>query len=210
MTGSALCHRKFVDQGWAAVIAGGVGLIAAVGGAVVGGLAAVRGARIGAETNAAAVLAQSRLQMEGARDQWVRQERQRAYLQVMDCYSLFNRECVQYRDQLKDGRPLGEDVLESYTSTFIALTGACAHLALLGPDSVHAAGGAVRAKAGNFVGTIRFWNEDLTEALDGDPQHDHDALTNDWWDILAEEGASMKQAYQAFLVTGQGELLRAP
>ncbi|MFF3735522.1 hypothetical protein ACFYXM_36000 [Streptomyces sp. NPDC002476] len=199
-----------MDQGWAAVIAGGVGLISAVGGAVVGGMAAVRGARIGAETNAAAVLAQSRLQMEGARDQWVRQERQKAYLQVMDCYSLFNRECVQYRDQLKDGRPLGEDTVESYTSTFIALIGACSHLALLGPDSVHAVGGAVRAKAERFVATVKFWNEDLTEALNEDPQCDLGALTSDWWDVLAEDGALMKQAYQTFLITGQRELLRAP
>jgi hypothetical protein len=198
-----------VDQGWAAVIAGGVGIISAVGGALVGGMAAVRGARIGAETNAAAVLAQSRLQMEGARDQWVRQERQKAFLQVMDCYSLFNRECVQYRDQLKDRRPLNEDTVESYKSTFIALTGACSHLALLGPDSVHAVGGAVRERADRFVTTIKIWNEDLTEALNEDPQRDLDALTSDWWDALAEDGALMKQAYQTFLITGQRELLRA-
>ncbi|MFD7234947.1 hypothetical protein ACFWAT_06515 [Streptomyces syringium] len=181
-----------------------------MGGAIVGGRAAVRGARIGAETNAAAVLAQSRLQTEGARDHWVRQERQKAYLQVMDCYSLFNRESVQYRDQLKDGRTLDEDMVESYTSTFIALTGTCSHLALLGPDSVHAAGAAVRAKAEGFVATIKIWNEDLAAALGEDPQRDLDAFTNGWWDVLAEDGALMKQAYRSFLITGQRELLRAP
>ncbi|MFJ4152998.1 hypothetical protein ACIP10_36255 [Streptomyces galbus] len=71
-------------------------------------------------------------------------------------------------------------------------------------------GGAVRAKAERFVATINIWNEDLTEALSDDPQRDLDALTSDWWDVLAEDCALMKKAYRTFLITGQCELLRAP
>jgi hypothetical protein len=77
-----------VDQGWAAVIAGIAGLVGAVVGALAGGHAAVRGARIGAEVNAAAVRAQVRDQAALAQQQWVRQERQKACLQVMDVYAV--------------------------------------------------------------------------------------------------------------------------
>jgi hypothetical protein len=77
-----------VDQGWAAVIAGIAGLVGVVVGALAGGHAAVRGARIGAEVNAAAVRAQVRDQAALAQQQWVRQERQKACLQVMDVYAV--------------------------------------------------------------------------------------------------------------------------
>ncbi|MFJ3882396.1 hypothetical protein ACIPW5_33745 [Streptomyces sp. NPDC090077] len=197
-----------MDQGWAAVLAGGVGILSAVGGALVGGLAAVRGARIGAETNAAAVLAQGRLQAAGAHDLWVRQERQKAYLQVMDCYSQFNRACVQYRDQLKETRPLDDPTMDLYVKTLITFMSSCSHLALLGPASVQVAGAAVRTQAERFVGTIRLWNDELAEGLADDSQADLADITDVWWDILAEDGSAMRAAYLEFLQAGQNELLR--
>ncbi|WP_327250240.1 hypothetical protein [Streptomyces sp. NBC_01244] len=185
-----------------------MGLLSAVGGALVGGLAAVRGARIGAEVNAAAVLAQGRLQAAGALEQWVRQERQKACLQVMDCYGQFSRECVQYREQLKESRPLDEPTLDSFTAALAALVGACSHLALLGPTSVQAAGGVVRAKAEGFRSTLMLWNEELAEALLVVPQPDLTEITGVWLDILVENGGAMNAAYLEFLHTGQTELLR--
>ncbi|MFD9538344.1 hypothetical protein [Streptomyces sp. NPDC060010] len=197
-----------MDQGWAAILAGGVGLLSAVGGALVGGLAAVRGARIGAETNAAAVLAQGRLQATGALEQWARQERQKACLQVMDCYSQFSRECARHRDQLKESRALDDSTLDSFAATLTTLNGVCSHLALLGPTPIQIAGATLRAKAESLSSTLRTWNEELTEALAEQPNPDLAHIRTVWQDILTDDGRAMKLAYHEFLHTGQTELLR--
>lgn len=72
-----------MDQGLAAVVAAGVGLVGAVGGAVAGGWAAIRGARDAAERTAAATLEQARRQAESERAQWLRQERLQIYTDYM-------------------------------------------------------------------------------------------------------------------------------
>ncbi|MFI5867662.1 hypothetical protein [Streptomyces sp. NPDC051546] len=126
----------------------------------------------------------------------------------MDCYNQFSRECVQYRDQLRESRALDDSTLTSFTATLTTLIGACSHLALLGPMSVQAAGGTLRAKAQSFEATLRLWNEELVEALAQEPQPDLAEITTSWLDILADDGNAMKAAYHEFLHTGQNELLR--
>ena len=68
-----------MDQGAAALIAGMAGMIGALGGALAGGVAAVRGARVGAETTAAAALQQIQDQAVTEHQQWLRGQRQQAY-----------------------------------------------------------------------------------------------------------------------------------
>ncbi|MDH6590090.1 hypothetical protein M2161_009281 [Streptomyces sp. SAI-133] len=193
-----------MDQGWAAVIAGGVGLVGAVVGALVGGLAAVRGARIGAEMNAAAVREQVRDQAALELQHWVRQERQKACLQVMDMYAVFNSESVRRREEMEAGTVLDEASLQSYADHSINLIGACSHLALLGPDSVQIAGGTLRRMAERFVSTLRFVNEELGEQQ---TEQRADGLRPDWLEMLAEDGQEMKLAYLEFMRVSQAALL---
>ncbi|MEU8852219.1 hypothetical protein AB0C70_39725 [Streptomyces sp. NPDC048564] len=193
-----------MDQGWAAVIAGIAGLVGAVVGALAGGRAAVRGARIGAEVNAAAVREQVRAQAALELQQWVRQERQKACLQVMDLYAVFNSESVRRREQLGAGTVLDEASLQSYADYSTNLIAACSHLALLGPDSVQVAGGTLRRTTERFVSTLRFVNEELVE----EPAEQRaDGLGADWLEMLAEDGQEMKLAYLEFMRVSQATLL---
>lgn len=68
-----------MDQGAAALIAGMAGMVGALGGALAGGVAAVRGARVGAETTAAAALQQIQDQAVTEHQRWLREQRQQAY-----------------------------------------------------------------------------------------------------------------------------------
>nr|BFD83064.1 hypothetical protein StreXyl84_24650 [Streptomyces sp. Xyl84] len=72
-----------MDQGIAALIAAGVGLL----GAVVGGAAAVWGAKIGAERSARAVRQQVQDQAAAEHAHWLRQQRSEAYEQFEDAYN---------------------------------------------------------------------------------------------------------------------------
>ncbi|MFF9490656.1 hypothetical protein [Streptomyces sp. NPDC014676] len=192
-----------VDQGWAAVISGIAGLAGAVIGARAGGRAAVRGARIGAEVNAAAVRAQVRDQADLAQQQWVRQERQKACLQVMDMYAVFNAESVRRREQLEAVMVLDEASLQSYADASNNLIVACSHLALLGPDSVQIAGGVLRRRTERFVSTLRFVNEELAELA----EQPADGLHQSWVEMLAEDGNEMKLAYKEFMRVSQAVLV---
>jgi hypothetical protein len=189
-----------VDQRWAAVVAGIAGLVGAVVGALAGGRAAVRGARIGAEANAAAVRAQVRDQAALAQQQWVRQERQKACLRVMDMYAVFNVESVRRREQLDAGTALDEASLQAYTEAVFNLLTACSHLALLGPDSVQVAGGTLRRMTERFVSTLRFVNGELAE-------QPVDALRAGWAEMMAEDWQETKLAYLEFMHVSQSVLV---
>ncbi|MFJ1673140.1 hypothetical protein ACIOK4_43670 [Streptomyces bottropensis] len=189
-----------MDQGWAAVVAGIAGLVGAVVGALAGGRAAVRGARIGAEVNAAAVRAQVRDQAALAQEQWVRQERQKACLQVMDMYAVFNVESIRRREQLEAGTVLDEASLQAYAEALFKLLTACSHLALLGPDSVQLAGGTLRRMTERFVSTLRFASEELAD-------RPADTMRADWAEMVAEDGQEMKLAYLEFMRVSQAVLV---
>ncbi|WP_331729695.1 hypothetical protein [Streptomyces platensis] len=184
-----------MDQGWAGLLAGVAGLL----GALIGGLAAVRGARIGAETNAAAVRQQVQDGALVAHQQWVRQERQKACLKVMDTYTALNAQVVQRRDQLRGGTALDDASMDAIQQTVMDLVGTCSHLALLGPTAIQITGGVLRDKAVSLADTMRIWNEDLPEQPEVE--------MNYWAQLLHEEGLEMKQAYQEFLRTSQSVLL---
>lgn len=71
-----------MDQGIAALIAAGFGLV----GAGVGGLAAVWGAKVGAERSAQATRQQVQDQAVAEHDHWLRQQRLEAYQNFQDTY----------------------------------------------------------------------------------------------------------------------------
>lgn len=71
-----------MDQGFAAVVAGAMGLVGALGGALAGGYGAVRGAREGADRAAQAAMEQLRRQSRDQHEQWLRQERRLVFSQT--------------------------------------------------------------------------------------------------------------------------------
>ncbi|MEU1670378.1 hypothetical protein ABZ547_43680 [Streptomyces sparsogenes] len=152
--------------------------------------------------NAAAVRAQVRDQAALAHQQWTRQERQKACVQVMDMYAAFNAESVRRREQLEARTVLDEASLQSYAASSINLIAACSHLALLGPDAVQAAGGELRRSAERFVGTLRWVNEELAELAE-----QPDEMPAEWLESLAEDGQAMKVAYLEFMRVSQSVLL---
>ncbi|MEU8977620.1 hypothetical protein [Streptomyces sp. NPDC048309] len=77
-----------MSDGLAAAI---LGLLGALGGAMIGGLAAIRGARIGAERTAAAALRQSRDQANSEHDHWLRQERKVALAHLLGAIRAYSR-----------------------------------------------------------------------------------------------------------------------
>uniref|UniRef100_A0AAU3GVZ3 Secreted protein n=1 Tax=Streptomyces sp. NBC_01401 TaxID=2903854 RepID=A0AAU3GVZ3_9ACTN len=80
-----------MDEGLVALVAAGVGLVGAIGGAAIGGLAAARGARIGAETAAKATAKQVHDQAVVDQEHWLREQRLdacRALLAAYDAYAI--------------------------------------------------------------------------------------------------------------------------
>lgn len=153
--------------------------------------------------NAAAVRAQVRDQADLAQKQWVRQEQQKACLHVMDMYAVFNAESVRRREQLEAGTVLDEASLQSYADASVNLITACSHLALLGPDSIQSAGGALRRKTERFVSTLRFVTEELAELA----EQPADGLHQTWVEMLAEDDNEMKLAYREFMRVSQTVLV---
>jgi len=89
-----ILHRQSIggekmDQGWAALLAAAVGLIGALGGAIVGGYAAIRGAREGAERAATSAMEQITRQAEDQHRHWLRQERRILYAETLQEISDF-------------------------------------------------------------------------------------------------------------------------
>ncbi|MGW0337142.1 hypothetical protein ACWD0J_35865 [Streptomyces sp. NPDC003011] len=154
--------------------------------------------------NAAVVRVQVRDQAALELQQWVRQERQKACLQVMDMYAVFNVESVRRREQLEAGTVLDEASLRAYGEALFNLLTTCSHLALLGPDSVQVAGGTLRRMTERFTSTLRFVNEELAEQP---TEQRADGLHAEWLEMLAEDGQEMKLAYLEFMRVSQAALL---
>ncbi|MFG2954835.1 hypothetical protein ACGF5O_14015 [Streptomyces sp. NPDC048291] len=110
-----------MDQGIAALIAAGFGLV----GAAVGGAAAVWGARIGAERSAQAVKQQVQDQAAVEHAHWIRQQRLEAYEGFEDTYAQLARLV---------GR-VGRDIPEAPDLLRI-LARCCARIEILGPLEV--------------------------------------------------------------------------
>ncbi|MER5989334.1 hypothetical protein [Streptomyces sp. NPDC001787] len=180
-----------MDQGWAAVIAGVVGLVSGVGGAVVGGVAAVRGARLGAETNADAVRGQVVAQAANEHAHWVRQERQKAYREVLDAYTIKAVHASKFITKLEKGEHLTEAEKHELESVSGDLSAACSRLSLIGPERVYIAGSLLRDCQDEVTGTLEFWSEDLETILPED--------VFPWGEVLSEERDNSYVAYHDFM-----------
>ncbi|MGW2553100.1 hypothetical protein [Streptomyces sp. NPDC001635] len=128
-----------MDGGLVALVTAGVGLAGALGGAFIGGLAAIRGARIGAETTARATLEQVRTQERAQHDHWLRDERKRAAVLMLEAYDRFSIAASNVTRMFDLEIEASPDVWSAYNTSMNEIRGAYFPLRLLGPVHVHQA-----------------------------------------------------------------------
>ncbi|MEV4873344.1 hypothetical protein [Streptomyces syringium] len=128
-----------MGEGVVALVTAGVGLLGALGGAALGGLAAVRGARMGAETTARATIEQARTQERAQRDHWLRDERKRAAVLMLEAYDRFSIAASNVTRMFDLEIEASTDVWSAYGTSMNEIRGAYFPLRLLGPARVHQA-----------------------------------------------------------------------
>ncbi|MCX4669960.1 hypothetical protein OG453_25275 [Streptomyces sp. NBC_01381] len=128
-----------MDEGLVALVAAGVGLVGALGGAAMGGLAAVRGARMGAETTARATIEQARAQERAQRDHWLRDERKRAAVLMLEAYDEFTVAASNVTRMFDLEIEASAEVWGAHNTSLNKIRAAYFPLRLLGPARVHQA-----------------------------------------------------------------------
>lgn len=128
-----------------ALVSAGIGLVGAVGGAIVGGAAAARGARLGAQTAADATARQVRDQAYADHVHWLRERRLEAFREFMNAYD----ECVEQSLAFVRsfaGNPDRSDVpsAEVLYPTAMALGRGYALIRIVGPEAVRVEAAEVR------------------------------------------------------------------
>lgn len=189
-----------MDQGIAAVLAGGFGLVGAVAGAFAGGIWAVRGAKIGGSKAVEA----ARLQIEGQAAaeqlQWVRGQRQQAYGQLLDAQSAVEDTLARAAPGIRAGGRLSDEARDELTQRSLTLQKCTRQIALWGPEEV------IRLAHALAVSTI-----EATQALrqaQGGGAPTSGGSRREWahWDRANQE---MTQAHSLFLERA-GAVIRAP
>lgn len=125
-----------------------------------GGLAAVRGARMGAETTARATIEQARTQERAQHDHWLRDERKRAAVLMLEAYDRFTIAASNVTRMFDLEIEASPDVWSAYNSSMNEIRRAYFPLRLLGPVRVHQA-------AREFWRLIEQYNEEIQEWADG-------------------------------------------
>jgi len=149
-----------MDEGLVALVTAGVGLVGALGGAAMGGLAAVRGARMGAETTARATIEQARTQERAQHDHWLRDERKRAAVLMLEVYDRFTIAASNVTRMFDLEIEASPDVWSAYNTSMNEIRGAYFPLRLLGPARVHQG-------ARELWQLIEQYNEGIQEWADG-------------------------------------------
>lgn len=189
-----------MDQGIAAVLAGGIGLVAAVAGAIAGGILAVRGAKVG---GASAVEA-ARLQVEGQavaeQLQWVRGQRQQAYGRLLEAHSAVEDTLGRAAPSIFAGGRLSDEARDELADRSLALDSCARQLALWGPEEV------IRLAHQLVVDTI-----DATQALRRSQGVHAGSATRQSpeWERWRSASRQMTQAHSVFLERA-GAIIRDP
>lgn len=155
-----------MDEGIVALVAAAVGLVGALGGAAMGGLAAVRGARIGAETTARATIEQARTQERAQHDHWLREERKRAAVLMLEVYDRFAIAASDVTRMFDLEIEASADVWSAYRSTMNEIRGAYFPLRLLGPAPVHLAAHELWQQVEQHREGLQEWADGIMTASD--------------------------------------------
>ncbi|MEV8198788.1 hypothetical protein AB0Q90_16155 [Streptomyces sp. NPDC079141] len=155
-----------MDEGLVALVTAGVGLVGALGGAALGGLAAVRGARMGAETTARATIEQARTQERAQHDHWLRDERKRAAVLMLEAYDRFTIAASNVTRMFDLKIEASADLWSAYNASMNEIRGAYFPLRLLGPTGVHQAARELWQLIENYNEGIQEWVDGIITATD--------------------------------------------
>ncbi|MFF4370420.1 hypothetical protein [Streptomyces sp. NPDC001594] len=155
-----------MDEGLVAIVTAGVGLVGALSGAAMGGLAAVRGARIGAETTAHATIEQARTQGRTQHDHWLRDERKRAAVLMLEAYDRFAIAASSLTRMFDLEIEASPDVWNAYRASMNEIRKVYFPLRLLGPARVHQAARGLWQSIEQHHEGIEEWADGIVTATD--------------------------------------------
>jgi hypothetical protein len=148
-----------MDQELVALVAAGVGLAGAIGGAAIGGMAAARGARIGAETAARATASQVRDQARFEHAHWLRERRLEACRDFLSAYDEYASVASAFAKVLNAG-PASPEQAEPVTlhPPTLALNRIYFVIRILGPQELRQAALVVTRKQEAHADTLYAWS----------------------------------------------------
>ncbi|MET9465739.1 hypothetical protein ABZY44_13210 [Streptomyces sp. NPDC006544] len=155
-----------MDEGLVAIVTAGVGLVGGLGGAAMGGLAAVRGARMGAETTARATIEQARAQERAQHDHWLRDERKRAAVLMLEAYDRFTIAASNVTRMFDLEIEASPDVWAAYATSMNEIRRAYFPLRLVGPARVHQAARVLWQLIEEYNEGIKEWADGIVTATD--------------------------------------------
>lgn len=157
-----------MDDGIIALVAAGVGLIGAIGGAAIGGAAAARGARIGAETAARATEKQVSDQADADHGHWIRDQRLEAYRAMLLAYEAYIVAASAAQRVLEGAvRELDDAERTALSSAVRAVMSAYFTVRLVGPVAVKDQALQIRMKVDDHVDYMSDWNQAAVAADEG-------------------------------------------
>ncbi|GGO58046.1 hypothetical protein GCM10012287_55310 [Streptomyces daqingensis] len=185
----------------------GVGLVGALGGAAMGGLAAVRGARMGAETTARATIEQARTQERAQHDHWLRDERKRAAVLMLEMYDRFTIAASNVTRMFDLEIEASADVWSAYCTSISEIRTAYFPLRLLGPARVHQAARELWQLIETYHEGIQEWADGIMTATD--------EIRSGWRARDEQQRYSLGRAHSDLIdaasesIRGDGTLLRS-
>lgn len=182
----------------ATVIAGGIGLVAAVIGAVIAGRYAERGAKAGGRKAVEAALAQVQGQAAAEHWQWVRSQRYQSFASLLAAYTALDEVLARVTPEVSDGVPLDVATKDELRRAALELQDKTSLLALWGPDEARALAYALTQKTVVAVRSL-LQAEQATTLQGRSPE----------WSIYERARGGMAEAYAAFLQRA-GEIIRDP
>lgn len=147
-----------MDQELVALVAAGVGLVGAIGGAAIGGVAAARGARIGAETAAKATAKQVHDQAIVDHGHWLREHRLEAYRTLLIEYDAYAIAATALQRLLEyDRNQVDNPETRNVGAAALAVTRTYFAIRLLGPEAVKGKALQLRQRVDEHADNLGAW-----------------------------------------------------
>lgn len=181
----------------ATVIAGGIGLVAAVIGAAIAGRYAERGAKAGGRKAVEAALAQVQGQAAAEHWQWVRSQRYQSFASLLAAYTALDEVLARITPGVRSGVPLDVATREELRRATLELQDKTSLLALWGPDEARSLAYALMQRSVAAVGSL-LQAERATSMAPGSE-----------WSNYEQARSGMTEGYATFLQRA-GEIIRDP
>ncbi|WP_405583232.1 hypothetical protein [Streptomyces sp. NBC_01092] len=181
----------------ATVVAGGIGLIAAVIGAVIAGRYAERGAKAGGRKAVEAALAQVQGQAAAEHWQWVRSQRYQSFASLLAAYTALDDVLAGITPEVRGGVPLDVATKDALRRATLDLQDKTSLLALWGPDEARALAYALTRRAVESVRSL----------LQAEQATSQGRIPE--WSNYEQARGGMNEAYATFLQRA-GEIVRDP